>query len=377
MASSSDVDLAADRFDISGPAHMMAENGAGSSPMVIHWGKEEHRRCVAACLVKGVTVMVMDRSRRGRTDPLAPAWWESFGFRRLDVIKDDPDEIFGAIYEYKPRDGVPRHPLAPRYVVAFRGTIRTHLGDLRQDIRIINTTFRDSKRSEIARKAVDDLLDGCITVGNDDASASCIVWLAGHSLGASQALDVGRFMMSEKRLNLPTFLFNPPQVSLAPVINLLRPTEKAKKDLYTTIHCMKAVLGLPFYFHKKRMEKLFERLSPWEPELYVHEKDPICKGYIDYFEQRQQMAMMLSCRGMLLSLIGDEKETQHLLPSARLWKKSSMAGDVDGLQQQLCDLPRDVHRLKKLVGKAHSLEQWWKSDSELSLNCTQYKYRSA
>uniref|UniRef100_A0A0E0LLI8 Fungal lipase-like domain-containing protein n=1 Tax=Oryza punctata TaxID=4537 RepID=A0A0E0LLI8_ORYPU len=340
-----DVDIA-DRFDISGPAHMMAENGAGSSPMLIDWNKEEHRRCVAACLVKGAMVMTKDRSRRGRTSrpPLAPAWWESFGFRRLDVIKDGPDEIFGAIYEYEPPAGLPpRHTsFAPRYVVAFRGTIPTHLGDLIQDTMIIAQTLPGSKRSWITRKAVAKLLGGC--------AKSRPVWLAGHSLGASHALDVGRFM-ANKGFNLPTFLFNPPQVSLAPAIDLLHPTEKAKRDIYTTSNSVKARLGKVLYHHTEHMEKLFERLASWAPELYVHERDIICKGYIDYFEKGQMTTMMLSYRGMFFSLIGDdEKELQHLMPSAMLWKNSSMNGD------------------------AHALQQWWKPDGDLSLSARRYSY---
>uniref|UniRef100_A0A0D3GRV1 Uncharacterized protein n=1 Tax=Oryza barthii TaxID=65489 RepID=A0A0D3GRV1_9ORYZ len=118
MASSSDVDLAD-----SGPVHMMAKNDCtGSSGIVIDWDKEEHRHCLAACLVKGVMVMMKDRS-----NPLAPAWWKSFGFRCRNVDTSDQgssdsgrdDEIFGATYEYEPPAGLPRHPSAPSYVVAF------------------------------------------------------------------------------------------------------------------------------------------------------------------------------------------------------------------------------------------------------------------
>uniref|UniRef100_A0A0D3GQQ6 Uncharacterized protein n=1 Tax=Oryza barthii TaxID=65489 RepID=A0A0D3GQQ6_9ORYZ len=91
MASSS-VDLA-DRFDMSG------------------LDKEEHRRCVAACLVKGAYVVENDLNRRRMWGKeLAPAWWENFGFHTVDVINDDViddnDQIVtGTIYEHETPPG--------------------------------------------------------------------------------------------------------------------------------------------------------------------------------------------------------------------------------------------------------------------------------
>ena len=54
---------------------------------------------------------------------------------------------------------------------------------------------------------------------------------------------------------------------------------------------MKAKLGATTELRplERKMEELFERLAPWAPELYVHERDIICWGFIDYFEQRQNM----------------------------------------------------------------------------------------
>uniref|UniRef100_A0A0E0Q977 Fungal lipase-like domain-containing protein n=1 Tax=Oryza rufipogon TaxID=4529 RepID=A0A0E0Q977_ORYRU len=218
--------------------------------------------------------------RRVHTNALAPAWWESFGFRLLRVIKDDSNNndqfIIGAVQN----------------LVA---TIDKGTGS------------------------------GC---GGHGDGGSCIVWLMGHSLGASLALDVGRAMMAEKDYNLPTFLFNPPQVSLAPAIDVLLPTKKARRSIHAASSFLKARMDKVLKPHKERMEKLFEQLSPWAPELYVHERDLICKGYISYFEQREQVkerfrgigksAMALSYRDMLFAAFGKEKERPHLLPTARL-----------------------------------------------------------
>ncbi|VAI24896.1 unnamed protein product [Triticum turgidum subsp. durum] len=224
--------------------------------------------------------------------------------------------------------------------------------DLWLDLKVMANTLPRCKRSERARTEVEALLGaGCSPV-----------WLTGHSLGASLALDVGRRMMAENGVSLPTFLFNPPQVSPAPVINALRPTEVGKRDLYATSYVLKAGLGLVLSPHRKRMEALFQRLAPWAPRLYVHDRDVVCLGFIDYFQQRQliqerfrgvaRSAMTLSYRDMLFSLVGADKERPHVLPSAMLVKNSSD-----------CD--------------AHGLEQWWKPDGELNLSATRYSYPGA
>ncbi|KAF7055869.1 hypothetical protein CFC21_063347 [Triticum aestivum] len=356
-----------DRFHLSGPTHMIPGAGGvrslATTTMMIDWDNEEHRRCIAACIVKGTYILEDDRNtcRLLVGEALAPAWWESFHFRIVKVLKDDCGRkgehkfIFGAIYEHVPPAGAPRHPSAPQYVVALRGTMLRHpdpFKDLWLDLKVMANTLHRCKRSERARAEVEALLGaGCSPV-----------WLTGHSLGASLALDVGRRMMAENGVSLPTFLFNPPQVSPAPVINALHPTEVGKRDLYATSYVLKAGLGLVLSPHRKRMETLFQRLAPWAPRLYVHDRDVVCLGFIDYFQQRQliqerfrgvaRSAMTLSYRDMLFSLVGADKERPHLLPSAMLVKNSSD-----------CD--------------AHGLEQWWKPDGQLNLSATRYSYPGA
>ncbi|GJN32526.1 hypothetical protein PR202_gb21040 [Eleusine coracana subsp. coracana] len=337
-------------FAVSGPKHMMTK---------INWNSEEHRRCIAACLVNGTYIMEHDGYRHRR---LAPAWWESFQFRYINVLRDDDAFIFGAIFEYVPPNG--RHPRAPRYIVAFRGTIPLHFTgftDMHLNLKYMINKHHDTGRYRRAREQVGRLLDA---VGNCSAG----VWLAGHSLGACIALDVGRHVMERRGCGLPTFLFNPPHVSLAPVLNKLRMADKAKRDLYITSFMVKAALAKTVgRALEKGMAELFDRLAPWVPELYVHEKDFICQGFIDYFEQRQRMlersrilrpvaevAMRMSFRDMWISLHktenGEEPRVRpHLLPSARLWKNSS-------------------------EGYPHGLEQWWQPDSRLNLRPRQYIY---
>ncbi|KAM0829077.1 hypothetical protein ACQ4PT_067102 [Festuca glaucescens] len=359
----SSVDLA-DRFDVSGPAQIIsrATAGGGSSPVMIDWNNEEDRRCVAACVVKGTYILENDRtSCRVHARALAPAWWESFHFRLVDVLKDENFKhkgdmfIFGAIYEHVTPADAPRHPSAPQYIVAFRGTMLQHskaIQDIYLDLQVMANTLSGCNRSLRAHEAVDTL------VAAARGKAGCAVWLAGHSLGASLALEVGRAMMEKEAVNLPTFLFNPPQVSLAPAVNMLLP-DGVRKGLHATINLVKAGIGIVLIPHRKRMERLFERLSPWAPNLYVHEKDVICQGFIDYFQRRQQVqegvaqsATKLSYRDMLFSLLGMEKEQPHLLPSATLWKNSRMD---------------EVHG-------AHELHQWWQPGRELTLTNIRYSF---
>ncbi|CAO2191518.1 unnamed protein product [Urochloa humidicola] len=361
-----------DEFAISGPKHMMVEISTGSSPtkmIGIDWDNREHRRCITACLTKGIYVMENDRSRK-RDQELAPAWWESFHFRlcrefececkcpccniRRHISGDCTRFTYGAVFEYLPPNGAPCHPSAPNYIVAFRGTMPrdpTFFRDLGNNLKIMVNKQHFCSRFSNARKMVEQLLN--YSKPND---GSCVVWLAGHSLGASIALDVGRDMMVARERNLPTFLFNPPQVSLAPALSGM--DDKAKRDLYFFSYSMKHALGKTILRPlMKHMEELFEKLTPWVPELYVHDRDLICKGFIEYFMMREKVRQlspeiaksgtMLSYRdGLIFSAVvgfgKKNRERPHLLPSARLWQNSTSK----------CN--------------AHELRQWWQPELMLS-----------
>ncbi|XP_020194092.1 GDSL esterase/lipase At4g10955-like [Aegilops tauschii subsp. strangulata] len=350
--------MGSDRFDVDELKHILRP---GSSAAKIDWGNEEHRRCMVACMVKGAYVLESDRAM-GRTEAaaLAPAWWESFHFR-LNQKLTDGRSIYGAIYEHV---AGPRHPAAPRYVVAFRGTMlknpdrKVMVKDVILDVNILTNTLKYRTRSKRARGAVEGLMADPAR-SNPDREECADVWLAGHSLGASLALDVGRNMIVEWGLNLPTFLFNPPQVSLTPVLNLLKATDKAKSGLHLTSFVWKVAAGRFSDSHRENMGQLFKKLEPWVLNLYVHDKDWICQGFIDYFELRQKYRerfpdagtvwMTISYRDMLSRLFGEETGQPHLLPSATLWKS-------------------------RLETDAHGLQQWWKPDRVLELGAKSYSY---
>ncbi|TVU38802.1 hypothetical protein EJB05_12192, partial [Eragrostis curvula] len=302
--------------------------------------------------------MEKERDKR-RTQRLAPAWWESFHFRCCEVLNDRKGFIFGAIFEYAPPDGAWRHQSAPRYVVAFRGTMlwqSTRFADLHHDLKIALNEQHEFGRYRDARHTVAELLNG-IACGRVPAG---IVLLAGHSLGASIALDVGRQVMEERRWCLPTFLFNPPHVSVWPVINKLGMAEKARRDLYFMSFMVKAMLAKTVRQPHEEHDGAIRTVGAMGAGA----------GFVDYFEQRQKMleksgvfrsvaevAMKLSYRDMWTSSPshdtssgnGDEPRVQpHLLPSAMLWKNSS-------------------HR-----HGPHELKNWWLPDSVLNLSARRY-----
>ncbi|KAM0882123.1 hypothetical protein ACQ4PT_032568 [Festuca glaucescens] len=339
-----------DDFEVSGPKHMRSRSRFGRGwKIVIDWNNPEHRRCVAACLVKGTGVMERDRIKcRTDNEALAPAWWESLGFIRHKVFKTESiinDHFtYGAIFQPKEPS---RCGYAPKYVVAFRGTMLFHpkvLQDLMQDALVLFNTLADNRRFKRTHMDVETLISS-----NPTGS----VWLAGHSLGASLALEIGRNIMLEKGLSVPTFLFNPPHVSPAPVINKVL-TEEHKTELYTGSYAVKFVLANVVPRHRKRTKKLFRQLAPWVPELYVNPDDAICRGYIDYFVQRELVYekhprfASTATRTSYRDILFFRTLRSHLLPSARLWTNSS-------------------HKTG-----AHGLRQWWKPDSELALSNTRY-----
>ncbi|KAG2558702.1 hypothetical protein PVAP13_8NG351100 [Panicum virgatum] len=313
---------------------------------------EEHRRCIAACLVKATSIM--EEHRRANDMGLAPPWWQSFHFDLQDLLKcctENAEEfIYGAVF--KSRHPVYHQPSAPNYIFAFRGTMprpAKSIQDLYNDIKVMLSELPCCKRTEKARQAVINMLLPM-------AKGNVQVWLAGHSLGALLALEVGKAMAEHHGIYLQTFLFNPPIVSPMPAFNLLHATEAAKRDVFTWSYRFKAALGATVMRkHSDRMERLFQCLSSWVPELYVNDRD-----FIDYFEQRHMVeerigreAMKLSYRDMLFRLIGSDKEQPHLLPSVRMWKTSTTLFD------------------------AHGLMQWWKPDSELMLSSRKFTYPEA
>jgi hypothetical protein len=219
------------------------------------------------------------------------------------------------------------------------------LQDLMQDTLVLFNALAGNRRFKRTHLDVDNL----ISTGGGS------VWLAGHSLGASLALEIGRNIMLNKGQNVPTFLFNPPHVSPAPVIDGVL-DEEHKTGLYTASYAVKFALSNVLRGHRSRTKKLFQQLAPWVPELYVNPEDCICRGYIDYFVQRQRVSenhprfASTAARTSYRDMLFFRTLRPHLLPSARLWTNSSQKMEP------------------------HGLRQWWKPDGGLALSNTSYVY---
>ncbi|KAI3847544.1 hypothetical protein MKX03_013763, partial [Papaver bracteatum] len=147
------------------------------------------------CLVKGVYVKEDDRQKKRQGHrALAPPWWEFFDFQLVEELIDDDESsisadssTFGAVYEFKPKSNN-YYPIgAPRYVIAFRGTMlkkHTIVRDMMLNINILINRLSRRSRSDKAIQSVENIVSG-------EGVSVTDIWLAGHSLGAAIAMLVG------------------------------------------------------------------------------------------------------------------------------------------------------------------------------------------
>ncbi|GAB4857567.1 hypothetical protein Ancab_015476 [Ancistrocladus abbreviatus] len=347
----------ADNFYFSGPVYLK----------IVDWDDEDHRRTVAASLVKGAYALEIDHLEKRRGHPaLAPPWWEFFHFQLIAKLVDD-NKVFGAIYKFQPElafewsspgtDSTEGHP---DYVIAFRGTLTKPdclLHDLLADFHIILNQLHKTSRLGIALQAV-----------RDTVSKGSNVWLAGHSLGAAIAMIAGKTMAMTGTF-LESYLFNPPYYSV--------PTERIFKDqklnqmLQVGGAVIKAAVAVALRDkcpQQRRIaestEQIFAALARWVPNIFVHDDDFICSKYVCYFEKREAMeklglgatarfAAQHSYGVFLLTALGNEEHPAHLLPSARLTINMSRARDAV---------------------EAHALQHWWWHD--LQLRSKNYNYQN-
>ncbi|KAL3521642.1 hypothetical protein ACH5RR_019791 [Cinchona calisaya] len=331
-------------FQLSGPTHLTA----------IDWENFDHRASIAASLVQSVYINERDRQdHRLGSNALAPPWWEFFKFQQFLVLKDTNDQsVFASIYELQHCHH--SHPSsAPKYVVAFRGTIKkpdTIFQDLKLDIQVILNHLQNASRFHLGMKAVEDIV---AKAGADN------VWLAGHCLGSAIALLIGRNMVKRGFL-LQTYLFNPPYISLPlePIKNeMFKFVVRYAKSLVTA--AIAAVFGRRCETTLGSPEDPFTVLSGWIPNLFVNPSDPICCEYIGYFEHVQDMIKMgagdigsFAAKNSILSVIldacGMDSVTFHHIPSANVTKNGSPS---------------------KNLREAHGIHQWWSSNNL----CLQHK----
>ncbi|XP_073284942.1 GDSL esterase/lipase At4g10955-like [Primulina huaijiensis] len=336
-----------ENFDISGPLHLTK----------VDWNNPCHRRFVAASLVQSVYILERDRQeKREGSLALAPPWWNAFHFQLYRPLIDDADSsIFGAIYQLTSTQNNPLSHEAPRYVIAFRGTITkgdAFSRDIELDIHIIKNGLHLTSRFEIAIQAVRHVV---ATFG------SANVWLAGHSLGAAMAMLAGK-NMAKTGVFLDSFLFNPPFFS-APIERIKDKKVKHGIRIAGSVITAGLALAMKNNHQTSRSVGTFHALSSWFPRLYVNPSDHICSEYIGYFEHRKRMddmgagnierlATQHSIGGLLLNAMGvQSEEPLHLIPSANLTVNRSRARDFKD---------------------AHGIHQWWRSDLRLESKIYNY-----
>ncbi|KAH6809700.1 hypothetical protein C2S51_027483 [Perilla frutescens var. frutescens] len=338
-------------FRLTGPSFLTA----------VDWNNSHHRRSIGASLVQGVYSLEHDRQQnRQGPQALAPPWWEFFNFRLVEILVDNHDvSHFGAIFEfinfpfYPHQSSISTGLRPPQYVIAFRGTLNKQ--DFKLNLHLVMNDLQNSSRLQIG-------LDAARRIVQHVGPAN--VWLAGHSLGSSLALVVGRDMVKHHGLRLETYLFNPPFAS--PPIERLA-NDKIKLGLRLANSVLTAGLAAAVNYasaHKNKDQEgdddPFLVLSTWIPYLFINPSDPICAEYVGYFKHREEMESIGAGKigrlatkhsvGSILSSAAGKKDCEpvHLLPSAYL---TVNATPFKGLKE------------------AHGIEQWWRQDLQLD-----YKY---
>ncbi|ESQ47312.1 hypothetical protein EUTSA_v10027806mg [Eutrema salsugineum] len=366
--------MASDREDFSlcGPSHLTN----------LDWANEDHQRCVAACLVQGIYIVERDRQlKREGPQALASPWWEFFSFKLIRNLVDDADfSIFGGIYEFKPPQNeednttVVVSGAAPRYVIAFRGTLTkpdSISRDIELDIHIIRNGLHRTSRFEIAMQAVRSM-------AASSASSGSSLWITGHSMGAAMSLLAGK-TLAKTGVYIKSFLFNPPFVS--PPIERIA-NERVRSGIRIAGSIVTAGLALSRTLKQTQQpqqqqlqvrnlsEDPLKALASWLPDIHVNPGDHLCSEYIGFFEHRgtmeqfgygagivERMAMQHSLGGLLMDAMGvsnavEVEEPVHVIPSAKLI----------------------VNRTESVDYKdAHGIHQWWRDDQNLVSNIYLYK----
>ncbi|KAH9611725.1 hypothetical protein KSS87_003340 [Heliosperma pusillum] len=236
-----------------------------------------YKRTFMACFIQAAYLLELDRQEnRPAETAIAPMWWLPFKYKLTETLFDERDgSIFGAILEWDRSAALANFILkrpseAPKAVLALRGTLLkscTIRRDLTDDLRYLTwESLKGSARFKIAFDALKSLTD---KYGSDK------VCVAGHSLGAGFALQIGKELAKEG-IFVEVHLFNPPSVSLA--MSLRNAREKAGvvcKQFRSIFHSGTEVS--PILEDPSKVSD--PALSNWIPHLYVNNNDYVCCYY--------------------------------------------------------------------------------------------------
>lgn len=291
-----------------------------------------YKRTVIACFIQAVYLLELDRQeKRTEENALAPKWWIPFKYKLAQTLIDERDgSIFGAILEWDRAAALSdliliRPSGAPRAVLALRGTLlksQSIRRDVEDDLRFLAwESLKGSVRFKVAFEALKSLAD---------RYGSSNVCVAGHSLGAGFALQVGKTLAKEG-IFVDTHLFNPPSVSLA--MSLRNIGEKAGFAWKR----FKSMLPSSSETQEGSNEDWVRSPPPsvgakkWVPHLYVNNSDYICCYYTD--------------------------------PAGAEDSNGGGKENVCATAAKLFVMSKGKQRFME----AHGLEQWWSEDLELQL----------
>ncbi|KAM7503048.1 hypothetical protein LguiB_001952 [Lonicera macranthoides] len=319
-------------FHVSGPRNVSSPNWR--QLINSSWKDGNYKRTVIACFIQAVYLLELDRQEnRSEQNALAPKWWIPFKYKLTQTLIDERDgSIYGAILEWDRSaalaDFILMRPSgAPRAVLSLRGTLLkspTMRRDIEDDLRFLAwESLKGSVRFNGALEALKSI---------SDRYGSTNVCVAGHSLGAGFALQVGK-ALAKQGIFVETHLFNPPSVSLA--MSLRNLGEKAG-FVWKRFKAMLPSSGETQAGSDEGASSACSvGLKKWVPHLYVNNSDYICCYYTDPAGSEGNLA---------------EKEnvgpTNMQNAAAKLFVLSK------GKQKFL---------------EAHGLEQWWSDDLELQM----------
>ncbi|KAJ6938897.1 GDSL esterase/lipase [Populus alba x Populus x berolinensis] len=332
-------------FHVSGPRNVASPNWRDL--ISSSWKKENYKRTVFSCFIQAVYLLEIDRQEnRTEENALAPNWWRSFKYKLTQTLIDERDgSIFGAVLEWDRAAALADMVLirpsgAPKAVLALRGTLLkgpTIRRDIEDDLRFLAwESLKGSVRFKVALEALKSVAE---------MYGSSNVCVAGHSLGAGFALQVGKALAKEG-VYVEAHLFNPPSVSMA--MSLRNIGEKAGfawkrfKSMLPSNGETQATgddgektsaLGLRGWIPLLGYKTSSMGLKNWAPNFYVNNSDYICCSYTDP------------------DGTGDKKEADK-----------ENAGPANG---QVAAKLFVMSKGKQKFLEAHGLEQWWSDDGQL------------
>lgn len=319
-------------FHVSGPRNVASPNWRDI--ISSSWKDSNYQRTVIACFIQAVYLLELDRQEnRTEANSLAPKWWIPFKYKLSQTLIDERDgSIFGAILEWDRTaalaDFILMRPKgAPRAVVALRGTLlksQTFRRDIEDDLRFLAwESLKGSIRFNIALEALKSVAE------NYGSNNVCV---AGHSLGAGFALQVGK-ALAKQGIYVETHLFNPPSVSLA---HSLRNVGEKAVFVWKRFRAM-LPLNQVVVSSEEETQKIesLVGMKKWVPHLYVNNSDYICCSYTDPDGNE-----------------GNKDDKENVGPNTKGHVAAKLFVMSKGKQKFL---------------EAHGLEQWWSDDVELQM----------